>query len=849
MTTLIPAASQQSALAAKDALLKNLPHLYGWKWYRWAKTFFESKNKKNLICAANQLSKALPLDTEIPTPAGWVRVKDLKVGDRLFSASGEQQKVIDIPFDGTDEMYEIFFDDDTSVVASKHHVWWVKGYTQRFKKKDTEYGRWVRRTTAEIMSEGGYGPGTSAPKRFVLPICRPVDYAEKPDLPDPYFMGLFIGDGCATGRIITNPEPEIGAYLVSKGATVRKFDGKCPAYGIGVFYGVLRYYALDKARSHEKFIPEDYLRAGIEQRKELLYGLMDTDGCAARCGTYSYTTTSPRLAADFKELVASLGGKTRSAWRKTSYVKDGKRVPCKDACTIHVLLPFCPFRLPRKAARWYPIRYRHERVIWEIRPLGKRRCRCITVSSRTGSFLATRGYHVTHNSSTQIRKCIHWATDQRLWPELWPNCTPRIFWYLYPSRDVATTEFENKWVPEFLPRGPFKDDPIFGWEAVYDKRQISHILFKSGITLYFKAYSQGSDVLQTATVAAVFTDEELPETLLPEVLARLIATDGYFHMVFTATLNQDIWKRTIEGRGENEFWPDALKLQVSLYDCLTYADGSRSHWTEDRIERIIADCKDQNEVQRRVFGKFVTSEGRMYPAFDGVRHFMKPKPIPDSWRVFSAVDPGSGGAVGHPAAILFLAVSPDNRMGWFFKGWRGDGIVTVAGDVLEKYREIRPSRHITQEVYDWAAKDFGVIATRAGIGFHPANKNRETGIQIVNTLFRNDMLFVFDDSELRKLGSELTSLMQMQDKRHAKDDFADCARYSVMAVPWDFSGIKTIAEEEVDAQENEEEKPLSPEEYVRDQIRRRRGEWDRESRNEWDELADDIAEINENYGS
>lgn len=40
-------------------------------------------------------------------------------------------------------------------------------------------------------------------------------------------------------------------------------------------------------------------------------------------------------------------------------------------------------------------------------------------------------------SSTQIRKMIHWATNQDLWPTIWPFSRPRQFWYLYPTRDVA----------------------------------------------------------------------------------------------------------------------------------------------------------------------------------------------------------------------------------------------------------------------------------------------------------------------------------------------------------------------------------------------------------------------------
>ena len=37
----------------------------------------------------------------------------------------------------------------------------------------------------------------------------------------------------------------------------------------------------------------------IEQRKELLYGLMDTDGCVEDKNRFSFSTTSKKLAEDF----------------------------------------------------------------------------------------------------------------------------------------------------------------------------------------------------------------------------------------------------------------------------------------------------------------------------------------------------------------------------------------------------------------------------------------------------------------------------------------------------------------------------------------------------------------------
>lgn len=457
-------------------------------------------------------------------------------------------------------------------------------------------------------------------------------------------------------------------------------------------------------------------------------------------------------------------------------------------------------------------------------------------------------------SSTQIRKCLDWATDRLKWEILWPNRTPRTFWYLYPTRDVATTEFKEKWLPEFMPRDKYKDDMFYGWEVEYEKKKIMAIHFKSGITLHFKTYAQGEGVLQTATVDAIFCDEEIPEHIFSELSARLFASDGYFHMVFTATLGQDMWRRAIEGRGEQELFPDAFKRQVSLHDCQHYRDGSPSPWTLDRIRRVESSCKDYAEVDRRVNGRFIVEMGRKYPAFDGTRHYVKPFPIPMNWRCYAAIDLGSGGGA-HPAAITFVAVNPEGTQGWVFDGWRGDGQHTTSGDILEQFQKMRGPRRFTLQTYDWAAKDFGIIAGRNNEPFTKAVKDTKVGEDVINTLFGNNMLHIFDTSELRKLGSELTSLLDLTDKKKAKDDFIDSLRYAVVSIPWDWTAIKTKGVKDAEKDDGSaalapasERAPTAEEEKERE-IRERRGEGEEAPKEGWSELDEEFGEWNEAYGS
>lgn len=390
-------------------------------------------------------------------------------------------------------------------------------------------------------------------------------------------------------------------------------------------------------------------------------------------------------------------------------------------------------------------------------------------------------------SSTQIRKCIHWATDVRLWQKLWPKSRPKQFWYLYPDKNVATAEFNEKWIKEFLPRDEFKDHPAFGWKAEYKSKVIHAVHFNSGVSVYFKSYEQDPQSLQAASIYALFADEEMPLPLYDELNVRTIAVEGYFHMVFTATLGQEFWRETIEERGKFERFPDALKIQVSMYDCLAYEDDSASSWTVEKIDQFKRSCKSEAEVLRRVYGRFVLDEDLKYEGFTKSNNLVADHGLPKDWLIFSGVDVGSGGSSGHPAAICFVAVKPDFTKGRVFKGWRGDGVSTTAGDVLQRYRELKASLRPVAQYYDWQCKDFFTIASRQGEPFQPADKSHETGESILNTLFKNGMLKIYDTPELRKLVMELENLKRSTAKTKAKDDFTDALRYAVTRIPWDYS--------------------------------------------------------------
>lgn len=438
-------------------------------------------------------------------------------------------------------------------------------------------------------------------------------------------------------------------------------------------------------------------------------------------------------------------------------------------------------------------------------------------------------------SSTQIRTIIDWCTNPLIWKEYWKT-EPRQFWYLYPTKEVAHIEWEKKWKTEFMPRGDFKEHPQYGWREEIRNKNIFAVHFNTGVTIYFKTYAQDVQHLQTGTCHGIFCDEELPVDLYDELMFRLTATDGYFRMVFTATLGQEFWKEVIEDRGSKyEKLKEAQKFQVSMFDCLYYNDGTPAPWSLEKIQQVISRCKSPQEVLRRVYGKFVVDEGLKYPSYTKKENMIAPVPIPSEWRIYGGLDYGSGGSHGHPSAMVFVAVRPDNRLGYVFKAWRGDEIQTTATDTVMKFLEMREGRAMSGQFYDHSCADMKIIAARMGEPFIPADKGHETGENIVNVLFKNKMLMLFsEDDEIAKLSTELGGLMVKTPKTKAKDDLVDALRYCVTKIPWDWSIINEISPSHI------MEKELSDGD-------KRRKTYDEQARKAEEELEEEFTSWNELY--
>lgn len=274
--------------------------------------------------------KAGLLDSKVCTPFGFRKIRDLKVGDIISSATtGRQQRIIWLHPIEEHDYYRIHFIDGTHYDCSSGHLWQLHLSRKRTKRKDAEGNVCNERIWSARMihdwicrKKSGMYKGMN----LIIPLCAPVQFTVgnryKQTKPiEPYILGALLGDGCITRSVIeanavqlTTMDDEIVQkfmqYGYDMGHSQAKAGSRAKSYMIynRTLVEALCNLKLSGCDSSNKFIPDQYKLATIEERKRLIQGIMDTDGYVDERGHISYCTTSRRLADDVAFIIRSLGG-------------------------------------------------------------------------------------------------------------------------------------------------------------------------------------------------------------------------------------------------------------------------------------------------------------------------------------------------------------------------------------------------------------------------------------------------------------------------------------------------------------------------------------------------------------
>ena len=238
------------------------------------------------------------------------RVEDILVGDKLMGDDSKPRKVSSVT-SGVGKLYQIHQLKGEPYVVNEDHILCLKATESGVK----QYG--TKGTVIEI-SVRDYLSSKTKFKHTYKGYTVGVDFEYKVTGLDPYFLGIWLGDGTSSDTSITTMDKEIVTFLTTYASTFglhisirEQKDNKSNIYCMVGKHGgqhknpireLLRKYKVWK----NKHIPSLYKHNSKEVRLQLLAGLIDSDGYK-NCKGYVFANKNKRLAYDVCYLARSLG--------------------------------------------------------------------------------------------------------------------------------------------------------------------------------------------------------------------------------------------------------------------------------------------------------------------------------------------------------------------------------------------------------------------------------------------------------------------------------------------------------------------------------------------------------------
>ncbi|AUH44984.1 replicative DNA helicase [Streptomyces sp. CMB-StM0423] len=350
-----------------------------------------------VVAARPAMGKALALDTPLPTPTGWTTMGEIRTGDLLLAADGSPTRVVA----ATEVMtgrpcYEVTFDDGTAIVADADHQWLTDTRASRRSERIPA----AVRTTKEIAETLRCTSLADNRLNHSVPTTAPLALPSRPLPIPPYTLGLWLGDGTADAERITTADPEVLRFIADDGMDVRRV-GKTITFAWR--HGSLLVALRENGLLGNKHIPQDYLRGSVEQRRELLAGLLDSDGTVTDTGSVRFAVTNRALAEDFRELVTSLGFRCGTTTERAAG-------HTQRTSTVHIVTfttaddVFRPERKRRthEARRKAGIHRPARRFVTDVREVESVPVRCVQVEHPDHLYLASRSMVPTHNSTLAL---------------------------------------------------------------------------------------------------------------------------------------------------------------------------------------------------------------------------------------------------------------------------------------------------------------------------------------------------------------------------------------------------------------------------------------------------------------
>lgn len=255
---------------------------------------------------------------------GWRTIESIKMGDYVYGADGKLKKVLDV-FTGEDELFEIKpVGRFSPITVTGNHI-----LPLRFKDYSSKHGIGKRDPNyVAYISVKDYLHKSKDYQRLSSLIYNETPIETDNQIIDcrlnPYFIGVYLGDGACGSCGITTTDKEIIDVIYQQAKELdcfvrysgkieyfftrgRKNSGKRnPVFAefdkIGIVFGK------NGVKCATKFIPECLFHTSVDYRRQLMAGLLDSDGWLNQTKSYfQFSSKSQQLANDVQRLAVSLG--------------------------------------------------------------------------------------------------------------------------------------------------------------------------------------------------------------------------------------------------------------------------------------------------------------------------------------------------------------------------------------------------------------------------------------------------------------------------------------------------------------------------------------------------------------
>ena len=341
--------------------------------------FIKEGHKILMVFMPPRHGKQISNDVLVPTPKGLKRHGDLHKGNYVYSPDGKKIKVLWESEEINDDV-RVWFSGGIFIDCHENHEWKV------FDRAENKY----RILETKEIERYKYFSNRS---RFQVDYVKPIEGEDNLFI-HPYLLGVWLGDGKSDSGTICfhkNDREHINRIKELGYKTGNEWGEDLRNTTILGLVGELKKIKVFK----NKHIPIDYLTATEESRRELLRGLIDTDGSVGKDNRVRFININKRLIDDVVYLVESLGYRTCLSKQKASLSTSGIKGK-SDVYTVS----FSPYDnksfgyIPRKNRKITA--KRRLRGIVHIERREPKKGKCIEVEG--GLYCVTEHFIPTHNS-------------------------------------------------------------------------------------------------------------------------------------------------------------------------------------------------------------------------------------------------------------------------------------------------------------------------------------------------------------------------------------------------------------------------------------------------------------------